>query len=211
MATNQIYNTSGDLITTQQMSSVADYNVYTFNESDKLKTIQKFKNFELLSQEYFLDASETITEVVAKMVMGSNIRWALYTNPQTSGNFIQWDCIGYKNNGELSFQNISVIDEKNRPILSARINPTTNAMVGFSKKYYYGNQIDNYLADMLLIFDYNTDGSLSEIYDINNNWGYNWKGLDETRFKASIIAQDFIWDDHPYYHTLTPYLPEGVL
>jgi hypothetical protein len=74
------------------------------------------------------------------------------------------------------------------------------------EKYYYGNQFPTEFDDVLLRFDYDENGQLTQIKDEKENYGYIWPikpqtFLEDPRF--ALISQN------TYYNNLYPLIPGG--
>lgn len=81
-----------------------------------------------------------------------------------------------------------------------------------ARKFYYENQVSNAADDLLLKVTYNANGCVNLIFDANENFGYTKAislatFLDDTDFSQEV----FPWNEHPYCHSVLPYLPSGSL
>jgi hypothetical protein len=137
------------------------------------------------------------------------IYFVVFFHKQTLNSYSQWDLNKYSGNGQLTWQAIQVFDNNNWTIMFAPLESLNKLTSNKPVKYYFGNQTNNEVKDCLLVFDYNIKGVVSSIYNINDNWGCQWRGLSMNEFLNSPIAKDFSFDEHPYYQTLQPYLPSS--
>ncbi|QNR86040.1 hypothetical protein H9N25_06320 [Pedobacter riviphilus] len=62
--------------------------------------------------------------------------------------------------------------------------------------------------DIIFTFTYDNDGSIITITDHEDRFGY-YAALDLQQFTEEPMIQDsfFPWNEHPYYHSAYPFLP----
>jgi hypothetical protein len=208
-------NELGSIITTQQQSSLTNYNKLTYI-SDNLKMIESYEqssDVNYKTVKYFLDTTEdknTILQQYSDAV--NNVSCILYFNNQAGNGFNLWDWESYSKDSQLYFKGKEVYDNKNRLIFSCSFDLITNLLDDGAFKNYYGNQFDNPNDDLLLEFTYTSSGDVDLIFDIQGNFGYiEGISLDDYLADSQFSQQDFPWDQHTYYHAVTPYLPTGDL
>lgn len=210
MSNSLYYNSNGEAITQQQIELISVY-----EERNYVNNVLKTKIWNSSSKAvrgwYFLATGENLNDILNQVIQPSGASWMIFHDKTQSGNYNQWLFTSYDKNAQPYRKGLIVFDEKQRSILSITQDLTTGVVIEKSRKTYYANKSDNELADVLLEFSYNIDGSFSSVYDVNGNWGYEWKTLDFDQYQQSTISADFVWEDHPYYHAATPYFPEGNL
>jgi hypothetical protein len=204
-------NILGSFITLQQKTSLTDYKKLTYIY-DTLKIIESNVMIEGLNYKtmsYFLDATEDKSTILNRYIDSLNkVKCILYFNKQSSYGFDQWDWESYSYNSELTFRGKEVFDSKGRMIMTCTFDLVTNSLQDRAVKYYYGNQLDDENDDNLFQFEYDQDGDLDMVFDVQENFGYI-EGIRLETFLANVKLSQvtFPWDQHPYYHSALPYLP----
>ena len=214
MATNIIYTSeTGLVITQQQMSTLGNYTAVTYVDGFVKKIVDFGTGRDGHSRyvQYYMNSSENKNDVIQSFADGKT-GLEVYFNNLSQNGFTQWNWEKYSQDGTLKLIGYTVYNNNHWEIMNLLFDPITSVMRNRSAKYYFGNQHKSQYDDLLLVFSYNADGSLSEITDYNDTYGFNDGPLlpDEFLLYMQAIGQDFSWDQHPYYHTLTPYLPNST-
>jgi len=141
-----------------------------------------------------------------------NTSCIVYFNKQETNGFNLWDWESYSKEGRLYFKGKEVYDNQSRLIFSCSFDLVTNQLEEGAFKNYYGNQFENPNDDLLLEFTYKNNGDVDLIFDYNENYGRT-KGISLNEFltDTQLSQQQFPWDQHKYYHAITPYLPTSNL
>jgi len=214
-------NSNGKTVTAQQFSMLKEGKIYTYDDATgKLKKTENFSHFNRAGikrtwYEYYLDSSENKNNIVQQYTNSMQSHSVLiYFNKQSIFGFEAWDCEFYNENGVLKSKKKIVTDEQGRIILRANFDLQTNEIThhpAYSPtKYYFGTSLDmaNGLPNLELIFTYefdtNTNQFVTSIKDINETTG-QINTMNVAKF-IELFGQAF-WDAHPYYHSLTPFLP----
>ncbi|MFD2581070.1 hypothetical protein ACFSR6_01115 [Pedobacter vanadiisoli] len=205
-------NSIGSFITDQQVKELNEYNKITYQDNE-IKTIESFissktKNQTVIS--YFLDDGEDKQVIVEQNTsVIENKSCLIYLNKESKNGFNLWDIEEYNKEGVLRFKSKEVYDNKHRLIFLGGINPITNSLEDRSIKFYYLNEFEDEYKDRLLRIVYEQNGDVNTIVDINNYFDY-YKAPSLAEFLLDTQGQQlFPWDDHPYYHSAYPFLPES--
>lgn len=195
------------------MSMLTNYRAITY-EDGAVKTIEEFglgTDGNSMFVQYFMNPSENKSDVIASY-SGGNTGLEVYFNSQSQNGFTQWNWEKYAPDGTLKLKGFIVFNSKNWEVMVLPLNPNTGTMFLIGYKCYYGNVFPNQYDDLLLKFDYNAEGSLKSVSDFNDTYGFNQGELSADEFIAYMqsIQQDFSWDQHPYFQSLTPYLPNST-
>lgn len=214
MATNIIYtNETGSVLTEQQVSLLTSYTIITYEDGNIKKTERTGmgKGNIYRSVQCYLDPTEDKDEIIQSYSDGKT-GLTIYFNAQSQNGFTQWNSEGYAPVGTLKSKGISVYNSENWVILSCSLDLNSGDPIAGGIKNYYGNHSPNQFDDRLLQFDYNADGSLDSITDFNDTYGFNDGSVQLDYFLSYMqsIQQDFSWNQHPYFHSLTPYLPDST-
>ncbi len=205
----------GNIITEEQQKYLTEYEKITY-EMNQIKMIEYFKKHRGIDRktvDYFLSSDKDKNDILQKYSDPVNhVRCILYFNNQIANNFNLWDWESYSEDAQITFKGKIVYDSKHRLIFYCSFNLLTNKLDNGAWKNYYGNIFENEHDDKLLIFDYDNNGDIDWIIDIKEKFGYT-KGISLNQYLADtdFSQVDFPWDKHPYYHTVTPYLPTGDL
>ncbi|WP_207424122.1 MULTISPECIES: hypothetical protein [Desertivirga] len=134
---------------------------------------------------------------------------SLFFNKISSGSFNQWDREDYKSKIGLKYKGIDVYDENHQLICDCQFDLLTGKLKAGGKKQFYGDSNDDEPDDRLVFF-YNEEGDIDHVIDMNGNYGYNDSiSLEELLEDERLSQELFPWDQHIYFHHLTPYLPIG--
>ncbi|MDN3548772.1 hypothetical protein [Mucilaginibacter aquaedulcis] len=208
-------NIFGNPITAQQQSTLLDFKKMTFLSND-IKTIEIFEqvgDISYKSVKYFIDATENKQDIIQKYVDPStNSNLVIFSNRIQANGFDLWDWESYERSSEIYFKGKEVFDGQLRTVFVCSFNKSTNALLPGSQKYYHGNQFVSPTEDLLLEFIYDANGNVDLVFDSNENYGYI-EGISLATFldDANLSQDVFPWDEHPYYHSVLPYLPFGNL
>jgi hypothetical protein len=136
----------------------------------------------------------------------------VYFNRQSANGFSLWDKETYNKESNLIFKGKEVFDSLNRTILNAYFDLNTNMLKAGARKFFYTDKYANDFENILFEFSYMSDGSMHTINDLHDTYGYR-KGiyLDDFLTDEWYSQHIFPWDQHPYYHSVYPFLPEGPL
>jgi len=159
--------------------------------------------------EYFMSDNELIQDVLNKY-MGEYAPIHLYFNKQTNLSFTLWDCDLFSTEGILLSKNKTVYDLFDRNIFSCELDKQTGEIKNHYFKTYY-NQLSSE-EEAFFMFEYDKQGKLEWISDLKND--DTWAGgyyPNEFQDIGSDPLIDFVWDQHPYYHSAYPFLPTGDL
>lgn len=211
ITTKKFYNTYGDQINEIQLSSMSNYRIKTII-NNKLKIVEQFEDKLFADGEYYLEENENINDLIQEYCIKRKQRWYFHFNKQTSGIFTLWDWEAINSDGIMYFKGKRVLDNKNRKIFYCQLNLQTNEIKGESVKIVYQNLNEDENSDILFEFYYNEDGSLFMVGDPNEIYLDKIIGAKPQDFiNSARIQAIFPWHQHPYYHSVFPYLPDGSL
>ena len=206
-------NLLGQTITEEQMLSLKEFNKLTFIDGLlKIKEhhIESSKIGKCVEFCYFLSGIEDKNVIVQQYTNQQlNHRCTVYFNEYFENGYTLWDKEGYSNAGILKRKFKEVFNQDRKMIMQLKLNIENNNVIE-AEKYYYKNQIQTELDDLLLEFEYDDKGQLTYIKDVNEFYGYIWQ-IDLKTFLEDIqFSQiDFPWDKNTYYHSLYPLIPGG--
>lgn len=201
-------NTAGNLITSQQVQNLDYFDKITFVD-DQIKMIEskiRIRNGSRTTISYYLSNSENKQEILNKFTdADKNQNCNISFNKQNFGEFGIWDDEEYSKEGDLRHRGKHTLDSKGRIIFSCGFDLQSNQLLDRSfKSYYLGD-------DMIFTFTYDNDGSIITITDHEDRFGY-YAALDLQQFIEEPMIQDsfFSWNEHPYYHSAYPFLPNSL-
>jgi hypothetical protein len=205
----------GAYVSSQQLGKQETYDKLTF-KSGNLKIIESFYQSGVTNYKtvyYFLEPDEYKTGILQRYTSASNnVSCIIYFNKESANNINLWDFEEYGEDGKLYFKGKEAFDKLNRIIFHCTFDLSTNQMRRGATKHYYGSVAENPTDDSLLDFDYGSNGNLDLIIDVQEKFGYiEGISLDEYLADAKFSQVDFPWNQHLYYHAVTPYLPSGEL
>jgi len=215
MSITTIYkNSFGSTISSEQASGMQEYEKLTY-VNNQLKIIESFEFVDAASTtiSYFMDVDENKNSLISQYTdANKNVSCLLYTNKQTTNSFSLWDQEHYSVNGVLAGRAKIAFDERDRIILIAPLNIDTNMPQSLSIKKFYGDDNSNPSGETLLEFGYSPDNTIDYVFDPQGYFGYgDTLRFDQFLDDIEFSQHAFPWDQHPYYHSITPYLPEGDL
>ncbi|MBO9674364.1 MAG: hypothetical protein J7577_13030 [Sphingobacteriaceae bacterium] len=205
-------NSIGSFITDQQVKELNEYNKITYQDNE-IKTIESFissktKNQTVIS--YFLDDREDKQVIVEQNTsVIENKSCLIYFNKESKNGFNLWDIEEYNSEGILRFKSKEAYDNKHRLVFMGKFNNDTDILESGSFKFYYLNKYEDEYKDRLLKITYDEHGDVDVIIDINDHFDY-YKAPSLDEFLADDVGQIlFPWNEHPYYHSAYPFLPES--
>jgi hypothetical protein len=209
--TTKFFNKYSNPITASQVQQMDSYQVHNFIDG-RIKSKDFYIDGQLRKKSYYLDDDELLSHWVEAFTAKGNFSWSLFFNKEQSGPFVQWEIKTYAKTGELKYRNIVVLDEFDQVIFRGDLDLEHDNIMNNMQKHYYVNNPTDRITNELLAFTYNADGSFRYIHDVQNLYDHI-KPLELEAFLADtkFSQQQFPWDQHPYYHAATPYLPEGDL
>lgn len=208
-------NELGADISSQQQRDLVNYTKLTF-DSGQLKIIETFsQGRKSISRtvEYFLSPEENKTDLLRQFSSTVNNRKSIfYFNKQSANNINLWDYEEYGKDEKLYFKGKQAFDALDRLVFDCTFDLATNQLKDSATKYYYGTAVENTTDDPVLSFTYDSNGDITWIMDTQEKFGYI-KGISLNEYLADtkFSQVNFPWDQHPYYHSVTPYLPTGDL
>ena len=197
----------GNPVTEGQIALLKEYNINTFYDKTgllKIKESIKLKKGEIVSKlfEYYIDSKEDKENIIKLYTSKRNdCRLIIYSGLETALEYKMWDCEIYSNNGTLVSKNKVVYDNRNRWILNLSLDMETNEIKNnpLPLKRYYG------IPGLTLEFTYRRND--------NNEYTVQVKDIKSTEsWSQSEFIKEFgldFWDEHPYYHSLHPFLPSS--
>lgn len=208
-ATVQYLDEHGIIITEKQCSVIGRYSKITYIDN-ALKIIEEFgrgsRNRDVRGVQYFMDASERKSDVLKGYTDGKT-RCTLRFNDKSQNGFTQWDVEEYNIAGVLKWKGNGVYDNANRLVMYCYFDLNTGALQD-GVKNLYGNIHPKEFDDLLLRFRYDNTGQIEDISDVHVSFGFNDGSLTLDEFLA--FEANFPWDQHPYFHSITPYLPDSL-
>ena len=216
MSTKIAYkNEFGSDITPEQQSSLNRYDKISYKDNliKMIESIGKGRNFDRKTIEYFLDITENKNTILQQYTdQSNNVNCVVYFNNQSSNGYYLWDWESYSTIGTLKFRGKTVYDIDHKLIMYCSFDLNTGLLQEGAWKNCYANQSKTESEDQLLQIIYDVNGNVASLVDFTGKFGYS-KSLTIDEFLADIkFSQvDFPWDQHPYYHSVLPYLPEGNL
>lgn len=209
MATTVRYiDNHGAAITEQQCSVLEGYSKITYIDN-KLKKKEEFFHSRRIGDvrflEYFLDHSENITDVMQSYSDGKT-SYDMRLNGKSQNGFTQWDAEEYNRDGVLKWKGNLVYDRVGRLVMHCYFDLNSGGLLSGTKTLYNHRFPADFNEDVLARFMYNTSGDLESIGDPEMRLG---DGDALTLVEFLEVASDFLWDEHPYFHSITPYLPDS--
>ena len=201
----------GNVLSSLQVKTIARYNKLIYID-DTLKRVENYnlnRSSSPVFFNYYLNENEDKHSVLQQHL---KVNCLIYFNKQSSNGFNLWDWEEYAPAGELKFKGKKVFDNMHRKIFYCSYDLATNELEEGACKYFYANKVESEYEDMLLRFRYKSNGEFDEAVDIHDNFDF-FKPLSLDMFLANMqyFQEDFRWDQHPYYHSVYPFLPEGPL
>lgn len=133
----------------------------------------------------------------------------LYFNKQTQLDFKLWDFESYSDSGVLKSKGKATDDRYDRIIFYCYFDLQNGQLKNMSEKTYYNPlSTEN---EIFFMFRYDDQGQLDWVRDFKNvswNDGYHASEFQQIGSDPSI---DFLWEQHPYYHSTYTFLPIGDL
>jgi hypothetical protein len=212
MSTTVKYTNSRDgIITEQQLSNVKDYDKKTY-EDGSLKRVDTYYNGELHSGIYYLSPNENKQMVVSEL---SSI-WGdveVYFNTQSFENFSSKDWEVYSESSLVLMGKI-IVDAQDR-MIARQILDVNSLNVVSVEKIFYLTSFDGFNNDDDLPrfgqFDfYYFPGSGEVELELNlSGFELDRYVINNTRniLNDPMIKPLFKWEDHPYYHSASPLIP----
>ena len=205
-------NDMGSFIAEQQAKELNEYSKITY-EDGEVKTITEFVKLRTKAQKtisYFLAVGESKIDIVQENTsITDNTSCLIYFNKQTKNGFNVWDIEEYNSEGILRFKSKEAYDNKHRLVFMGKFNNDTDILESGSFKFYYLNKYEDEYKDRLLKITYDEHGDVDVIIDINDHFDY-YKAPSLDEFLADDVGQIlFPWNEHPYYHSAYPFLPES--
>lgn len=206
-------NEEGLVINKQQALLLPSYyiNTYENNNRKKIEYTGFGENNTGRTIQYYLSPAENKNQILETYSDGKT-GVSIYLNATSQNGFTLWNSEGYGLGKILKRKEVVVYNSKDWEVMHCQIDINTGEIIGRGEKWYYGNQFPNQFDDLLLIFHYGTDSQLKEVQDFNYTYGLEMGSVQLDYFLSYMhsIQQDFPWDQHPYFHMLTPYLPESI-
>ncbi|NTE00506.1 hypothetical protein G6M26_23445 [Agrobacterium tumefaciens] len=205
-------NLYGEDITLQQLPNVADYDKLQY-ENGNVKRIDSYYDKKLDSGTYYLSSNEDKQAIVLEF---SNIWMSteIYLNTQSMGNFIlrEWEAYGGTN---LLSKGKTLFDNQDRRIATEFLDINSSQIKSVEKKFYLTlrdefidtdglpdfGQLSFYYKEDLTIVEINLLGFEDDNYRITDN---------ENILNNLLIRPLFKWEDHPYYHSASPLIPNSL-
>ena len=196
------YNRFFEEITEQEANQLDQFYISYFVDGRIKKTDHISPNY--FMGEYYLDATENIQEKIHELCIEGGHRWVFYTQESAAFGYTlwNWEDIGEKAN--LKFKGKQVLDSKNREIFNCSMNISNGQMEEATKKYYNNDDV------LLLTVDYDSQNKMTHAYDKQDTWGLDggWPIDKEELIIVDAHIGAFPWDEHPYFHSAIPFLPE---
>ncbi|MFP9113690.1 hypothetical protein ACLI1A_07090 [Flavobacterium sp. RHBU_3] len=199
-------NNDSEQISLQQIMLLKSYNKETYVNSElklveRLQVSRKTSETYVVSGEYYLSNDEDLQTVIDQHLPLAR-DWHFYYNKQSNSNGdIFWEYLFYEY-GLLNEKGKLVLNSDNLLLSFCKVNIDTNQITD-KRKNFYGDiniyQRSNYKYPYLTVFYYQ-DNSVSEIYIDDEDFSLN-------DFLLDPYADIFVWNDHPYYHSFDPMLP----
>jgi len=207
-------NLFGDSLTSQQIVELSDYSKISF-KNNNVKIIEYYSlTISGMSTvvSYFMDTEEAKQDILDKYCDPiKHVKCTLLFNKQQIGRYHLWKWEDYSVDKICTHKGEKVYDEKHRTLFSNEIDIRSDTLKS-AQKYYHGNVYSGEFADTLLGFNYNSDGSVKYIFDTHEKYGYiRGITLDEFLEDTEFSQELFPWEQHPYFHSAYPFLPEGDL
>lgn len=158
---------------------------------------------------HFMSDNEQKQDILNRYI-GKYAAISLYFKQQTNLNFTLWDYELYSSEGVITGKSRIVYDSYDRMIFSGALDLQTGQIEGKSDKVYYNPiSAEN---EVFFVFRYDEQGDIEWVTDHKND--DTWAGgyyPDEFQNIGIDPNIDFIWNQHPYYHSAYPFLPTGDL
>ncbi|MEJ5106109.1 hypothetical protein [Chryseobacterium sp. MYb328] len=200
---NKYYNEFFEEITEQEAGQLDHFYISYFVDGRIKKTDHISPNY--FMGEYYLDATENLQEKIQELCIEGGHRWVFYTQESAAFGYTLWNSEDIGEKGNLKFKGKQVLDSKNREIFNCSIDISNGQMEEATKKYYNSDDI------LLLTIDYDSQNKLVYAYDKQDTWGLDggWPMDKEELIIVDARIGAFPWDEHPYFHSAVPFLPES--
>lgn len=206
-------NLYGEDMTLQQLPNVNDYNKVQL-ENGTTKRIDTFYDKELNSGIYYLSPNEDMQSILlefSKIWLSTEI----FLNTQLMGAFISKEWEIYKGITLVS-KGRTIYDDQEREIAAEFLSLNTFQVEFVEKRFYLtslGEFIDvNGLPGFGRFDFYYTIGSIEVNAEVNlPGFEIDIYKITDTQniFNHSMIRPLFKWEDHPYYHSALPLVPNS--
>lgn len=203
MNNKKYYNKFFKEITEQEADQLDELYIKYFLDG-KLKKIEDITSKYFIGT-YYLDDTENLQSKIQEFCVQGGQRWIFHTKESSSFGYSLWNWVDIDNTGAIIFKGKRVLDIKNREVFNCSNDLSSNQMEGATKRYFKGED-----TEPILLFEYNDQNNLSYILDRKDTWGL---GGGWPMDKEELIIVDerigvFPWDQHPYFHSAVPFLPE---
>lgn len=206
---------SGRPIGSEELQFSTEYSKLTFF-ADQLKLIESVNmlgNSTYTIVQYFLAESED-KEIIKNQYtnVDADISCILYFNVKSANGFKMWSWERYSEFGDLLSKGKKVFDVKYRLIFTCAFELSSNVLLSGGMKNYYSGETGDENLDVFLQFEYDSEGQIEWIHDPNKIIGYDEPiSLNAFLNDNDLSVNVFPWEKHLYYHSITPYLPHGIL
>ena len=194
-------------ITEQQCSILEGYSKITYIDN-VIKKKEEFWHSRRFGEskfvEYFMARSENKQDVL-KAYSDSKTSCFLVFNDRSQNGFTQWDFEHYTKAGILKWKGNRVYDSAQRLVMYCDLDANTETFLN-GAKILYDNWFSNESSHILARFEYDYAGNLIHVADPEIRLG---DGDLMTLDYFLMAAPDFLWEQHPYFHSLTPSLPDS--
>lgn len=197
------YNGYFEEITEQEADQLDEFYIKYFLDG-KLKKIEDITPKYFIGT-YYLDDTENLQSKIQEFCVQGGQRWIFHTKESSSFGYSLWNWVDIDKTGAIIFKGKRVLDSKNREIFNCSIDLSSNQMRRATKRYFKGED-----TEPILLFEYNDQNSLSYILDRKDSWGLGggWPMDKEELIIMDARVGAFPWDEHPYFHSAIPFLPE---
>ncbi|MCX2431036.1 hypothetical protein [Pedobacter sp. GR22-10] len=214
-------NLSGEQITSQQAQNIKDY--YFKEEYDGNLDLRKrisYDQGEIFHVIHYLKNDEDFNNAI---IYSSNQYGGggFYFNKQIINGYTSWDIESYENMTKVDKAK-KICDATGRTIAYQKIDIHTNEIIN-TKKYFYLDGLGSFFSEAPPIpdngrFDFSYDDpdlEPGEIFVVINlmlymdvgGGGFNIGAEENIFFESPELASVFTWEDHPYYHSASPLIP----
>jgi hypothetical protein len=197
-------------ITEQQCSILEGYSKITYidnviKQKEEFGTSRRYGESRFV--EYFMDRSENKSDILQSYADGKTA-CSLRLNGKSQNGFTQWDNEDYSIDGVLKWKGNQVYDSAQRLVMYRDLDASTEAFSRGAKILYVDwlSHESHESGDILARFYYDYSGNIIDIGDPGIRLG---DGDAMTLDYFLMAAPDFLWEQHPYFHSLTPYLPDS--
>jgi hypothetical protein len=212
-------NFEGELLTPQQLAVINDDYSKEQYIDDKLKRVDYYIRGSINWGAYYLEDGENIQSVLTGLgeVWQSTL---LFLDEQAVGGYVARNWEVYQGANKLD-KGRTVYDSLNREVGEETLSLNTLDVIKVTKKYYL-DQFGPFIDDGYVLnfgtfeFTYDSPGLPSEKIRVWVNLpGFDHKDypINDQRNELThpIIRKIFIWEDHPYYHSSSPFIPISIV